>query len=71
VVVLVIFGRTLFSQMTSQRLSAPRLASVGAMITVALHSLVDFSMEIQANSFLFAVVGALGLAATFRRQDAE
>lgn len=68
--VLVIFARTLWSQIASGRLSAARLASIGAMITVALHSLVDFSVEIQANSFLFAAVAALGLAASFRRKEA-
>ena len=68
VATVVIFGRTLWAQVASVRLSAARLASIGAMITVALHSLVDFSVEIQANSFLFAVIAALGLAASLGRQ---
>lgn len=38
------------------------LAALGVTVTAALHSLVDFSLEIQANALLFAGLLALGLA---------
>jgi len=62
--VLYIFARVAWSQLRSERLSPARLATVGAILTCAIHSLVDFSLEIQANSLLFAVILALGLAAS-------
>lgn len=37
-------------------------AAVSAIIIAAVHSLVDFSLEIEANVFLFLVIIALGLA---------
>lgn len=37
------------------------LAGLGAILLVAMHSLVDFSLEIQANTFLFLAIIALGL----------
>ncbi len=37
------------------------LAGFGASLLVAIHSLMDFSLEIQANTFLFLVIIALGL----------
>ena len=37
-------------------------AAVSAIIIAAIHSLVDFSLEIEANVFLFLVIIALGLA---------
>lgn len=38
------------------------LAALGAIIAGALHSVVDFSLEMQANAFLFAAILALGMA---------
>lgn len=61
-----LFGRILWSQVTGTTLSPARLTAIGAMLTCAVHSLVDFSLEIQANSFLFVAVIALGLAASIR-----
>lgn len=37
-------------------------AAVSAIVIAAIHSLVDFSLEIEANVFLFLVIIALGLA---------
>lgn len=38
------------------------LASLGVIVTAALHSLVDFSLEMEANALFFAALLALGLA---------
>lgn len=65
-----LFGRILWSQVTGATLSPARLTAIGAMLTCAVHSLVDFSLEIQANSFLFVAVIALGLAASIRQRSA-
>jgi O-antigen ligase len=37
------------------------LAGLGALLLVAIHSLVDFSLEIQANMFMLLALVALGL----------
>lgn len=50
------------------------LASLGIVITAALHSLVDFSLEMEANALFFAALLALGLASITeygRRQKAQ
>lgn len=50
------------------------LASLGIIITAALHSLVDFSLEMEANALFFAALLALGLASITeygRRQKAQ
>jgi O-antigen ligase len=39
------------------------IAGLGALVLAALHSTVDFSLEIQANLFLLAALVALGLGA--------
>lgn len=39
------------------------IAGLGALALAALHSTVDFSLEIQANLFLLAALVALGLGA--------
>ncbi len=38
------------------------IAAIGTIVVFALHSLLDFSAEIEANAFLFTVVLALGAA---------
>lgn len=38
------------------------LAALGIIVTAALHSLVDFSLEMEANALFFAALLALGLA---------
>ncbi len=43
-------------------LLAPPVAAMGAMLTAGLHSFGDFSLEIQANVFLFLAILALGIA---------
>lgn len=42
-------------------------AALGATVTVAIHSLVDFSLEIQAVAFLYTALLALGSAKAFYR----
>lgn len=43
------------------------LAGLGALTVVSLHSLVDFSLEMQANTYLFLAILGLGLAGTASR----
>ncbi|MCP4182722.1 MAG: O-antigen ligase family protein [Hyphomicrobiales bacterium] len=38
------------------------IAALGTITVVALHSLLDFSLEIQANTYLFLIILALGVA---------
>jgi O-antigen ligase len=38
------------------------LAAIGAIVAYGTHSLVDFSLEIQANTYVFLAVLALGAA---------
>lgn len=38
------------------------IAAIGTIVVFALHSLLDFSAEIEANAFLFTVILALGAA---------
>lgn len=47
-----------------------RAAAVGAIVVAAVHSLADFSLEIQANALMFTLLLGLGTAATLspRRQ---
>ena len=40
--------------------------ALGCLALAAMHSLVDFSLEIQANSFLFTAIMAAGVAASYR-----
>lgn len=46
----------------SEEYWSPSAAGLGAVAVVAVHSLVDFSMEIQAVAVLFVVLLALGVA---------
>lgn len=61
---LVLFGRVFRSQLMGTTANPARLAAIGAMVTCAVHSLVDFSLEIQANSLLFVAIVAFGVAAS-------
>jgi O-antigen ligase len=42
--------------------TATSSAAIGTIVVFALHSLLDFSAEIEANAFLFTVILALGAA---------
>jgi len=50
------------SLMRSDEYWSPSAAGLGAIAVVAVHSLVDFSMEIQAVALLFVALLALGIA---------
>ena len=45
---------------------ATSAAAIGATVTVAVHSLGDFSLEVAGNVYLFVALIALGVA-RFRR----
>ena len=42
--------------------TATSIAAIGTIVVFAVHSLLDFSAEIEANAFLFTVILALGAA---------
>jgi hypothetical protein len=44
---------------------------LGVILLVALHSLIDFSFEIQANAMLFAVLLGMSLGKLRRKTEAE
>ena len=44
----------------------PQIAALGVIVQVAIHSLVDFSLEIPANTMMFVAIVATGLASTER-----
>jgi O-antigen ligase len=46
-----------------------RIAAVGAIVVAAIHSLADFSLEIQANTILFVVLLGLGTSAAVSKRS--
>ena len=60
-----IFVRMVWAQFAASEINGPRIAALGAVIVVAIHSTVDFSLEIQANAYLLSALGGVGLASTF------
>lgn len=70
-------GLILFKSLITKLLKQPQksvflLASLSALVQSALHSTVDFSLEIQANMYVFLAILALGTAqilAPDRRQN--
>lgn len=46
-----------------------RVAAVGVIVVAAIHSLADFSLEIQANTVLFVVLLGLGTSAAIARRS--
>ena len=49
---------------------ANMIAALGTITVVALHSLLDFSLEIQANTYLFLIILALGVAGGYSESKA-
>jgi O-antigen ligase len=47
------------------------ITAIGATVTVALHSLVDFSLEIQGVTLLFAAITAAGASAAGNRKSRQ
>jgi O-antigen ligase len=46
-----------------------RVAAVGVIVVAAIHSLADFSLEIQANTMLFVVLLGLGTSAAMSKRS--
>ena len=46
--------------------SPGRNAAIGAIVVCAIHSLVDFSLEIQAVAYLFAAIVGAGLGSVYQ-----
>lgn len=60
--VVLAFVMILFRQVASAEISPPRLVAIGAIIVTAVHSTVDFSLEIQANAYLLVALGGLAMS---------
>lgn len=60
VLILFILGLGVVKSVFNQKLSATSLAAVGALLVCALHSLFDFSLEIQANTYMLLAIVAIG-----------
>ena len=56
--------RLVWKQLTVSEFNSPRLAAIGAIVVSAIHSTVDFSLEIQANAYLLVVLVGIGLASS-------
>ncbi len=48
---------------------AVSVAALGAIVVAAIHSLTDFSLEIEANTLMFILLVALGLGQFRRKED--
>lgn len=58
--------RLVAALLTNQGSWTAQIAALGVIIQLAIHSLVDFSLEIPANTLVFVAVIATGLATTSR-----
>lgn len=61
-VVVILVGRTVLALREEQAL-LPGLAALGTVAAFSIHATVDFSLEIQANTYLFTALLALGAGA--------
>ena len=71
--ILIILGLTAtialkFWRSTGRSHLVPQVCALGATIAVAIHSTVDFSLEIPANTFMFLAILAAGVAASVLAQ---
>lgn len=62
------FFRLLTSVSRGQPTSLPAVAALGAIVVSAIHSTVDFSLEIQGVNYVFVVLLAAGIAAISSRK---
>ncbi|MDB5542390.1 MAG: hypothetical protein JWQ89_4117 [Devosia sp.] len=63
ILILLWFGVRLLRSCVTSPDRVAQLVALGALAAVALHSFVDFSLEIEANALLLLMLVALGLAA--------
>ena len=63
--------RSLRGLRTARRGWAARAAAIGCLVTAGLHSLVDFSLEIQADAIMLLFVVGIAGAASLRSQEAQ
>jgi O-antigen ligase len=64
-----IFWRLLVTFVVRAKLSTANVAAVGAIVVAAVHSLLDFSLEIHAVALLFTALIGTGLAASYQRSS--
>lgn len=68
---LVAFVMLVRSVATRERSYFPAAAAAGVMVQGAIHSLGDFSLEIAANTYVFVIIVALGLASQSPAREAS
>lgn len=67
--VLVAFVMLVRSVATRERSYFPAAAAAGVIVQGAIHSMGDFSLEIAANTYVFVIIVALGLARRSRARE--
>jgi O-antigen ligase len=67
IMVAFLFKNALVQYSQSSRVSVRNLSTIAVIVVVAVHSLVDFSLEIQAVALLFVFI--LGLGSTVRKKN--
>ena len=66
-IMLALMGLRVFSALLAKRGSwRAQTVALGAIVVGAVHSTVDFSLEIQADTLMFLALIALGYAATLK-----
>lgn len=72
-ILIIILGYFLLQLIMLARVSAKRfvnsIAAIGACVVIGLHSLMDFSLEIQANTYMFLAILGLGIAGFAERKS--
>lgn len=66
-VIAIVFARAVYKFM--QRAVISRLATIGVITAAAIHSTVDFSLEMQANAYFLAVIVGLSFATSPRKKQ--
>lgn len=61
--VAIVFGRAAITYLSQPHLDAASLIGIGAVVVAAIHSAVDFSLEMQAITLLFVMLLAMASAA--------
>jgi O-antigen ligase len=67
--VAILAGKSLIAFLRRDSSWAVSLAALGVVLVAAIHSLVDFSLEMQANTYMFLFVVALGAAGAHRPRE--
>lgn len=66
-IVVILFGGVVLRYFRLELGSGVKLAAIGAVIAGATHSTIDFSLEMQANTYLFVALLGIGQSVGLRR----